>query len=649
VKNTLSSPVRSAVLALVLILFYVVLGKVGLSFASINPSVSAIWPPTGFALAALLIYGTRMWPVVFAGAFLVNITTSGSVASSLGIALGNTLEAVIGTLLVNRYANGIRAFERPLNVVRFAFLAGDVATVISATIGVATLLLTGLAQPSEAIRIWITWWMGNMGGAIIFAPLLLFWYARPRVSIRPIKALEYLTLLLFLSVLCYILFWKNFPYPYLFILPLIWSAFRFELRETATLLGIIAIATTYATTHGAGPFAMHAESINEAFLQFQIFMVIIGVTKLTVSSAVEDGRRTGQQLYTHERRFQALIEKNTDAVVLIDPGAVITYASPSTQTVLGFASHEVVGKNGFSFIHKDDVARAKEDLKKVVLHPKESVIGNYRMGRKDGTWVWIETIGRSLLFDPAVQAVVVNFRDITERKELEEAKDDFLMTAAHQLRAPLTAMRWTIESMVGQSIPKAFKDKLMGMYENNQQMIRAVNELLDIARIIQGKLPSHPETVDLIPLVKQTIKKHEEFAKRRKVHLHLTTETPQARTFVDPKHFTDTIGNMISNAIKYSSAENDVTIAIKRLPSHVAISVTDHGIGVPPNEQKKIFTKFYRASNAKIMDAQGPGLGLFIIKSYTEGWGGEVKLVSPVADDLGTEISITVPVKKGGV
>src|SRR5688572_906073 len=119
-----------------LIAVYVLLGKLGLSLASVNASATPVWPPTGIALAALLVWGYRMWPGVFAGAFLVNLLTQGSVASSLGIATGNTLEALVGAALVNRYAQGVAVFDHPRNILTFFIGAAVFSTMLSATIGV---------------------------------------------------------------------------------------------------------------------------------------------------------------------------------------------------------------------------------------------------------------------------------------------------------------------------------------------------------------------------------------------------------------------------------------------------------------------------------------------------------------------------------
>src|SRR5262249_51338822 len=125
---------------------YYLAGKLGLQLAVVNPNATAVWAPTGISLAALLLLGYRAWPAIFAGAFLVNLDTAGTIATSLGIATGNTLEAVIGAWLVNRFANGRNAFARPGDVFRFGACVGLGATTVSATIGVTTLVLGASAR-----------------------------------------------------------------------------------------------------------------------------------------------------------------------------------------------------------------------------------------------------------------------------------------------------------------------------------------------------------------------------------------------------------------------------------------------------------------------------------------------------------------------
>jgi MASE1 len=152
-----------------------------------HPSATPVWPPTGIALAAILILGYRVWPGIFLGAFLVNITTAGSIATSIGIATGNTLEGLVGAYLVRRFAHGPAAvwgppwLDRPRDMLMFAVLAGLVSTTISATFGVTSLVLGDLASWADYGAIWVTWWLGDAAGDLIVAPPLLFWITHPRV------------------------------------------------------------------------------------------------------------------------------------------------------------------------------------------------------------------------------------------------------------------------------------------------------------------------------------------------------------------------------------------------------------------------------------------------------------------------------------
>src|SRR5689334_17334145 len=158
----------------VLTLIYFVAGFFSLKLAFVNPSASPVWPPAGIALAALVVFGYRVWPAIFIGAFLVNITTAGNLLTSFGIAGGNTLEALCGAWLVTRFAGGTQVFERPQNVFKFA-LAALISTAVSPSVGVTTLALGHYAQWANYWQIWLTWWLGDVSGDLIVTPLLLLW------------------------------------------------------------------------------------------------------------------------------------------------------------------------------------------------------------------------------------------------------------------------------------------------------------------------------------------------------------------------------------------------------------------------------------------------------------------------------------------
>src|SRR6266446_2368297 len=202
-------------LAMLLLLaaVYFAAAKIGLALAFVHASATAVWPPTGIALAANLVWGYRVWPGILLGAFLVNVTTEGTIATSLGIAVGNTLEGLTGAYLVNRFARGREAFERAQDIARYTFLAGMVSTAVAATVGVTSLTLGGFARWSDFGGIWFTWWLGDAVGALVVAPLLILWTRPPRRGRDGRRLRESLLLLAGLAAVGSIVFGGWLPTP----------------------------------------------------------------------------------------------------------------------------------------------------------------------------------------------------------------------------------------------------------------------------------------------------------------------------------------------------------------------------------------------------------------------------------------------------
>ena len=280
---------------------YFVAGKLGLQLAYVNASATAVWPCTGIAVAALLVYGYRVWPGILVGAFLVNLTTMGTVETSIGIAIGNTLEGLAGCYLVTRFARGKEAFARAQDIFKFALLAGMAATTVSATIGVTTLALGGFANWAAFGSIWSTWWLGDAVGAVIVTPLLLLWWENPRVRLTSEQISELALLFLGLFSTGWIVFGKpfhlelkNFPLEYLCIPFLIWAAYRFGRRKAATAICALSGIAAWGTMHGYGPFAR--ESQNTSLLLMQVFMGIVAITTLTLAAEVTEHKRAVERV-----------------------------------------------------------------------------------------------------------------------------------------------------------------------------------------------------------------------------------------------------------------------------------------------------------------------------------------------------------------
>jgi diguanylate cyclase (GGDEF)-like protein len=247
------------------------------------------------------VFGYRVWPGILIGAFLVNLTTAGSVATSIVIAAGNTLEGLVGCYLVSRFARGKEAFARAQDIFKFALLAGMVATSVSATIGVATLAIGGFADWAAFGSIWCTWWLGDAVGAVTVTPLLLLWWENPQLKWTREQVMELAFLFFGLFSTGWAVFGKpfhselkNYPLEYLCIPFLIWAAFRFGRRKAATALCALSMIAVSGTLHGYGPFAR--ESQNASLLLMQAFMGIMAVTTLALAAEVTEHKRAEERV-----------------------------------------------------------------------------------------------------------------------------------------------------------------------------------------------------------------------------------------------------------------------------------------------------------------------------------------------------------------
>lgn len=279
---------------------YFISGKLGLRQAVANENATTVWPPTGIALAALLVFGIRLWPGVYLGALLVNLTTSGSWPASLGIAAGNTLEAVVGSFLIRRYAGGRRAFESVGNFFRFTLLAAVGSTMVSATCGIASLAASG-ALRSGIGAVWLTWWLGDLGGDLILAPFLILCSHKPILRWSLPRFVEGSLLVGSLFALSSSVFGgllpfspKNYAIGFLCIPIVLWSSFRFSPRYTSSILVLLSAVALWGTVGQFGTLLL--ESKIETLVFLQAFLGVISVTGLAAAAAVEERRKAADEV-----------------------------------------------------------------------------------------------------------------------------------------------------------------------------------------------------------------------------------------------------------------------------------------------------------------------------------------------------------------
>jgi integral membrane sensor domain MASE1 len=225
---------------------YFVLAKIGLTLASINPSASAIWPATGFALAAALMWGYRVGPAVLVASFAANVTNVGSIYAAMAIALGNTLEALVAAWLINLWCGGRETFATTAGVAKFALVC-VASTIISATVGVGSLIFSD-ASTSFAMT-WMTWWLGDLAGALVIAPFVILWAAGNLHSFERTQWREAGTIVaatIAVGIIAFSPLIEHTDYRdafgFLALPPLLWAALRRDARETATAIVFAKIA-----------------------------------------------------------------------------------------------------------------------------------------------------------------------------------------------------------------------------------------------------------------------------------------------------------------------------------------------------------------------------------------------------------------------
>ncbi|MEZ5956010.1 MAG: MASE1 domain-containing protein [Hyphomonadaceae bacterium] len=298
------TPVWVRVIEIILAaLIYVALARASLHFATLNASTTPIWPPTGLAIALLLMRGNINLLAIAIGAFAANYVVTPEIPTAALIATGNTLEAFIATFLIQRWAKGEDVFQSPVGVGKFAVIVTAVSAPVSATIGVVTLATTGHAAWSSFIPIWITWWLGNLAGAILIAPALVLWTRTLRgeePAPQVANALISFACALFIATVA---FSPISPVPadsrsalaFLVILPLLWSALRLGLRETATTALLISAFAIWGVIAGSSPFIQ--PTLNGSLLLLVTF--IVSATLPSLALAAE--RRLSQSLLDQTR------------------------------------------------------------------------------------------------------------------------------------------------------------------------------------------------------------------------------------------------------------------------------------------------------------------------------------------------------------
>ncbi len=618
---------------LLLILVYFIAARIGLGFAFIHKSASPIWLPSGVALSAVLLFGSWIWPAIFLGAFGANILALESFPAALTIALGNTLEALIAGYLVNRFARGAAAFEHPLNVFRFMILGGVLSTMISATAGTMADFFSGLADFNQLMMIWLTWWLGDACGIIIFAPLILAWFREREVP--PLSYfVEFFWFMAFNLLLGVIVFSDlmfaplvRYGFSFLIVPSLMWATLRFGRRSITTAIVLFSVIAIIGTLNGLGPF--HGETVNSALLILQAFLAMLAIMTLLFCAVIERWRGAEEEVRLREKHFRSLIEKSYDIVALIDTQGRVLYMSPAVLRLAGYTPEELVGTANSELVHPDDREGTIAKFVELREKPEIPVVFEARMKRKDGVWRWMGVRGTNMINDPAVGAIVMNFRDVSERKELEKAKNDFISVVSYQLRSPLSAINSYVASLLQKTNRPFLENKYLREIErSNTKMATLVSDLLRAARIELGTFSIQPRPTDLRRAIDGVVQELLAKINGKKISIRKHYDGPHELMVLDPNFLSTVMHILLVHAIDRTPEAGHIEISTAHDGENTLIQIADNGTAISADDQSRIFQKFFVPAQELEQDRGGDGLGLYIVKSLVELAHGTVRIES---------------------
>lgn len=675
---------------------YYGLAHLGMLFVLQDAASSIVWPPSGFALAAVIILGRFTWIGIFLGSFIFNMENHWDVHNALQslsiiflTASGTGLQAFVGKWLYHKWKCENFLYH-PQKVVRFISLTILIGT-ISATFGGAALMIYATQSFSHHFYTWSIWTLGDICGIILLTPLLVATSERPWLNWSRKDASVGTVLFILLAAYNAFLFsdWvpPSMAWTYYLIPPLLYAAVRYHpwgAAMSSLLTSAIAIA---GTIQQHGPFNRSGLSVNTNLISAQIFMASTAISVIALSvlmsylremtkrlSAAETqlqhriAERTSQ-LNESEQRFKTLASLSPVGIFHTDKLGTYTYVSEGWSEITGLTRDDIQSWHWTDIVHADDKARAKKDwfvflnsnlhtfscefrLTRPVSNKRPWVLMQSRI-QKDSSGQIVGFVGCITDVTPQKMAEMELTRVKDAANAANQAKSEFLANMSHEIRTPLAAIigfSELLNSGAVQSKPNpGFASEYMKRIEKNARHLKTlIDDVLDLSKIESGKKFTEMTKVELLPLLKDVFASFNDQAQLKGLDFSscFCSDLPQYIES-DPTRLRQIVNNILGNALKFTQ-QGGISVFVRQIPGSnsdevplVEIRVADTGVGISEEQEKNLFQAFSQADNTITRKFGGTGLGLVLSKQLAKMLGGDVKLVRS-ARNKGCEFSITV-------
>ena len=359
-----------------------------------------------------------------------------------------------------------------------------------------------------------------------------------------------------------------------------------------------------------------------------------------------------------ESRLNAILSSMAEGLVAIDNDRKVIMMNQAAGVLLRIAPQEATGRDVRDLLvfFRDDKELPYEEVPIERAMTERNIISislldNLSVRAKNGQLFPVAMMIAPLLTQgeatgpaPGGAGAIILFRDVTKEREIDQAKTELVSLASHQLRTPLSAINWYAEMLIGQEVGTLTdkqKEYLQALSDANHRMIELVNSLLNVSRIDLGTFAIEPTPIDFASIGKSVLSELEPQVLAKKLKVTVNHDPNLPAVSADPKLVRIIFQNLLSNAVKYTPPGGEIKLAIVLTPPNLLITIADTGYGIPASQQSKIFTKLFRADNIRDKEAEGTGLGLYIVKSIIEVSGGKIEFDS--LEGKGTTFRVTMP------
>lgn len=384
----------------------------------------------------------------------------------------------------------------------------------------------------------------------------------------------------------------------------------------------------------------------EETVDYRIVLAVIAVGTIIVLITLFWNRRLKKEVEQRknaEDHIRALFNNVVDGIVAFDENGVINRINPAGERIFDFSKDEIVGENVVRLIPaaKGDAFLGDGPGQ---IETEKSISMEVEGRHKDGSGFPLDLAVSKLRVQGTSMSVGV-FRDISDRKEVERLKSEFVSTVSHELRTPLTSIKGSlglINQAAGDEISDKWKQMINIAYRNSERLSLLVNDILDIEKLDAGLMPFDMAPVEIADFVEEAVESNKGYGEERNVGMVLRSPPPRVTVEGDRLRLMQVMSNILSNAAKYSPENRDVELWVETRDNTVAICIKDYGPGIPEDYQDKLYDRFTQADNSNTRVKGGTGLGMSITKTIVEAHDGDLRFET--GPDIGTTFFVELPV-----